>query len=140
MEDSIAYYVGHNLRRLRQAKGLTLSGLAAKAGVARSLIYALESGKANPTLATLWALAQALEVPFSDLVQTQPVAEEGVVVQLIERTREPGGGLMEVYRMDLYPNSLRHAGAHEAGLRERVIGLRGRARVGPPPGKEVAPG
>lgn len=140
MEDKLSYYLGQNLRRLRQAKGLTLSGLAAKAGVARSLIYALESGSANPTLATLWALAQALEVPFSELVQAQPVAEEGVAVQLIERTQEPGGGVMEVYRMDLYPNAYRYARAHESGLRERVIGLRGRARVGPPPGKEVGPG
>lgn len=140
MEDNMSYKIGQRLQRLRQARGLTLSGLAAKAGVARSLIYALEAGKANPTLATLWALAQALEVSFSELVQTQPVAEEGVAVQLIERTREPGGGTLEVYRMDLYPHSLRYAEPHEAGIRERVIGLRGKARVGPPPGKEVGPG
>nr|WP_240307655.1 class I SAM-dependent methyltransferase [Thermus caldifontis] len=42
--------------------------------------------------------------------------------------------------MDLYPHSLRHAEPHEAGIRERVIGLKGKARVGPPPGKEVGPG
>ncbi|WP_243028246.1 helix-turn-helix domain-containing protein [Thermus albus] len=140
MKDNVSYYIGQRLQRLRQAKGLTLSGLAAKAGVARSLIYALEAGRANPTLATLWALAQALEVPFSELVQAQPVGEEGLAVQLIEQSRERGGGTLEVYRMDLYPHSLRHAEPHESGICERVIGLRGKARVGPPPGKEVGPG
>ncbi|MDM7324812.1 MAG: helix-turn-helix transcriptional regulator, partial [Thermus sp.] len=44
MKDNASYYIGQRLQRLRQAKGLTLSGLAAKAGVARSLIYALEAG------------------------------------------------------------------------------------------------
>lgn len=140
MKNDLFYEVGQNLRRLRQAKGLTLSGLAAKAGVAKSLLHALEAGRANPTLATLWALAQALEVPFGELVQARPVGDEGVTVQLIERTRGRSGEPLEVYRMDLSPCSVRWAEAHERGLRERVIGLRGKARVGPPPGREVGPG
>ncbi|BCZ88356.1 hypothetical protein TthAA37_01650 [Thermus thermophilus] len=82
MKNDLFYEVGQNLRRLRQAKGLTLFGLAAKAGVAKSLLHALEAGHANPTLATLWALAQALEVPFGELVQARPVGDEGVTVQL----------------------------------------------------------
>ncbi|RTH05507.1 methyltransferase [Thermus scotoductus] len=140
MKNNPFYEVGENLRRLRQAKGLTLSGLAAKAGVAKSLLHALEAGHANPTLATLWALAQALEVSFGELVQARPVGDEGVMVQLIEQTRGQSGERLEVYRMDLSPGSVRLAEAHERGLRERVIGLRGKAAVGPLPGREVGPG
>ncbi len=140
MENDLSYEVGQNLRRLRQARGLTLSGLAAKAGVAKSLLHALEAGHANPTLATLWALAQALEAPFGELVQARPVGEEGAMVQLIEQTQGRAGERLEVYRMDLLPRSERWAEAHEPRLRERVIGLKGRARVGPPPGREVGPG
>lgn len=140
MKNELSYEVGQNLRRLRQARGLTLSGLAAKAGIAKSLLHALEAGRANPTLATLWALARALEVPFGELVQARPVGDEGVMVHLIEQTWGRVGERLEVYRMDLLPRSVRWAEAHEPGLRERVIGLKGKARVGPPPGREVGSG
>ncbi len=58
------------LRALREAKGLTQTDLAERAGLHRVYITKLETGvETNPTLATLEALAKALGVRVSRLVE-----------------------------------------------------------------------
>ena len=54
--------VGENIRRIRQERGLTLKQLGELVGVSESYIRAYESGRRNPKLKSLEALAQALAV------------------------------------------------------------------------------
>lgn len=54
--------VGENIRRIRQERGLTLKQLGDMVGVSESYIRAYESGRRNPKLSSLEALAQALAV------------------------------------------------------------------------------
>lgn len=56
------------LARLRAERGLTLDVLAEASGVSRAFISQIESGRANPTLATLDRLAGALGTPAADLL------------------------------------------------------------------------
>src|SRR5499427_6135282 len=56
------------IRRERGRAGLSLTELARRAGIAKSTLSQLESGTGNPSVETLWALATALGVPFSRLV------------------------------------------------------------------------
>src|SRR5580658_9146723 len=61
--------VGRNVRRLRVAAGLSQAQLAEKMGVDRAYVSGLELGQRNPTIVTLWHIAQALGVklrPFFD--------------------------------------------------------------------------
>lgn len=53
---------GEELRRLREASGLTQEALAQAAGLSRRTLVALEAGQANPTLLKLLGLARALHV------------------------------------------------------------------------------
>ena len=55
--------IGTALERERKHRGLTLRDLAAKAGVSASLLCSIEKGRVNPSVATLFELATALEVP-----------------------------------------------------------------------------
>ena len=41
---------------------MTLSALAARAGVAKSTVSLIERGQGNPSIDTVWALASALGV------------------------------------------------------------------------------
>ena len=59
---------GNRLRMLRNSKKLTLEQLAFAAEVELSQIYRIETAKVNPTYTTLLALAAALEMPISELV------------------------------------------------------------------------
>lgn len=56
------------LEEIRVAKGLSRADLAARSGISRKSIWALEEGRAtNPRAQTIYALAKALEVKISDI-------------------------------------------------------------------------
>ncbi|MCC7378728.1 MAG: helix-turn-helix transcriptional regulator [Chitinophagaceae bacterium] len=59
---------GNNLRKLRKSKNLTMEELSYETDVELSQIYRIEKGKVNPTLSTLNALANALDIKLSELM------------------------------------------------------------------------
>lgn len=62
--------IKENLRKAREAKGLTQEELEEASGISQSMISALENGKIpNPTIGTVRALSQALSVDFNELVK-----------------------------------------------------------------------
>lgn len=60
--------VGRNVRRIRVVKGLTQEQLAELSGFSQFYISGLENGRRNPTIVSLYELAQALGVAHMDLV------------------------------------------------------------------------
>jgi DNA-binding XRE family transcriptional regulator len=61
--------IGANLLRNRTAKKLSMRGLAQLAEVEYSQIDRIEKGKLNCTVLTIIAIAEALEVPVSELFE-----------------------------------------------------------------------
>lgn len=62
-------HVSDNLRRMRQAAGLSQTALAKASGISRRMIVSLEGGEANISLSSLDKLAAAMGVGFVDLVR-----------------------------------------------------------------------
>ncbi len=60
------------LRVLREAAGLSVSDLAAKANLNRDAVYKLERGDSKPTWGTVQALAAALGVS-TDEFRSRPI-------------------------------------------------------------------
>jgi transcriptional regulator with XRE-family HTH domain len=60
--------VGRNFARLRLAKGFTQERFAELSGFTQQYVSGLERGRRNPTVVTLYHLAQALGVSHVDLV------------------------------------------------------------------------
>jgi ribosome-binding protein aMBF1 (putative translation factor) len=58
-EETVARTIG-DLKRARQAQGLTLQEVAERMGTDRSNVHRLEQGTGNPTVATLARYAQAI--------------------------------------------------------------------------------
>ena len=56
-----------HLAKIRHGKSLTAKQLSAKSSVHLRTIEFIESGKANPSIKTLCKLADALEVPVTEL-------------------------------------------------------------------------
>ena len=65
-----------NLRRMRIARHLSLSGLAREMGVSKATLSGIESGRSNPTVETLAGLAHALGVSIGELLQQPPAGED----------------------------------------------------------------
>lgn len=60
--------VGRAVNRLRQERAKTVTSLSAEAGISQAMISRIEKGQVSPSLATLVALASALEVPVMALL------------------------------------------------------------------------
>ncbi len=135
--------IGENLRTLRGA--VSVLELSRRSGVARNTIAAVERGAGNPTVDTLYALADALGVPLSDLLARPEGgsgphivrAGEGPEVDgaaldahLLERIERPGM-LGELYTIRFHPGAARCAPPHPFGVEERLHVHAGRVRVGP---------
>ena len=62
---SLEALVGAQIRALRTALGMTLSDLASSAGLSPGMLSKVETGQTSPSLATLSALAGALNMPLA---------------------------------------------------------------------------
>lgn len=61
--------VGRIIRDIRQKKGLTQEVLSGLAGLSRSHLAEIESGRTKANVDTLWKIAEALEMNLSELIQ-----------------------------------------------------------------------
>ena len=68
---------GPKLARLRLAKGWTQQRLAVEAGVHAMTISTAERGAVEPLLATIEAIARALDVTVSELLEPEPAEAVG---------------------------------------------------------------
>jgi transcriptional regulator with XRE-family HTH domain len=59
--------IGSALRDLRQSRSLTARQLATESGVSAAMISRIENGQVSPSISTLNALSQALDVPLVSL-------------------------------------------------------------------------
>jgi len=136
--------VAANVRALRAAAGLTLPALAERTGLGRSTLAQLESGRANPSIETLWAIARALDVPFGRLIEPAApavrllragegvrigAASSPVLARLL--VASPRRGSFELYVLEAEPGATRHAEPHGPGLVEHLLVMEGRLRAGP---------
>lgn len=64
--------VGENFARLRRERGLTQEQVEAVSGFSQQYLSGLERGQRNPTVVTVFELAQALDVSHLDLLAPLP--------------------------------------------------------------------
>jgi transcriptional regulator with XRE-family HTH domain len=60
--------IGDRLREVRNARGLSLRAMAARLGVSASLISQVETGRARPSVRTLYAIAAELGISLDELL------------------------------------------------------------------------
>lgn len=65
--------VGTNVRVVRLAAGMTQEELAERSGFSQQYISGLERGKRNPTIVSVYELAQALGVKHEQLVASSSI-------------------------------------------------------------------
>jgi transcriptional regulator with XRE-family HTH domain len=74
MSGDVRRIVGSEVQKLRKAAGITQAELAERMGVDRAYISGLELGQRNPTVLTLWLVAQALGVRVGPFFTSKPAA------------------------------------------------------------------
>ena len=138
--------VGATLAALRQARALSLDELSRRAGVSKSMLSQIERAQANPTVAVVWRLANALGVTIGELLGgTAEPATPAVSVMPAHGTpsmRSPDGqcelrilgpidlaGRFEWYELTVQPGGALASQAHEPASREHLTVLSGALEV-----------
>jgi transcriptional regulator with XRE-family HTH domain len=126
--------LARTLQSLRAERGWSLDRLAARSGVSKGVLVALEQARSNPNLATLARLSDAFGVPVTRLVDVPE--EPDVRVTGPEQSRTlwdgPSGGTgtiiaateppwaAELWRWTLMPGESFGGEAHAPATREMV--------------------
>jgi len=133
---SVLEHVAGNLRRLRLRDDLSQQALAEAAQVSRRMLVAIESGDANVSLNTLDRLADALGVPFAELLRADTGGEPAQVDALAWRGRDPASRCVllssvaaarqvELWDWTLMPGERYASQADPPGWREQLLVLAG---------------
>ena len=84
-QDVDALPLGRRIRQLRTARQMTLEALASAIGRAPSQVSMIETGKREPKLTQLRAIAQALGTSLDALLETEPLDERAELEIALER-------------------------------------------------------
>ncbi|HJY01410.1 MAG TPA: XRE family transcriptional regulator, partial [Streptosporangiaceae bacterium] len=126
--------VARTLQALRADRGWSLDQLAARSGVSKGVLVALEQGRSNPNLATLARISDAFGVPVTQLVDVG--GEPAVRISSPDASRVlwrgPSGGTgtivgatdppwaVELWRWEVMPGEEFGGDAHAPATREMV--------------------
>ncbi|TDC36222.1 XRE family transcriptional regulator [Micromonospora sp. 15K316] len=132
------------LRRERERAGLTPADLARRAGLAEATLARLENADGDPSIGSIWALADALGIPLARLFEAPPrevrMIPAGQGPRIRSEHADFAGALLSAgsaeVRRDLYlirlePGAVGRAEAHTPHSVEHVVVAAGRLRVGP---------
>jgi transcriptional regulator with XRE-family HTH domain len=125
-----------NLRRLRIARRLSLSELARATGMSKATLSSVESGRSNPTVETLAALAAALRVSLGELLEEPPLGHvrviragrDGALPRELDRIEDAG---VELSERAWGPRQRDESEARAPGGRAGVYVVEGRLIAGP---------
>ena len=132
-----------NLRRMRIARHLSLSGLAREMGVSKATLSGIENGRSNPTVETLAGLALALRASIGELLQEpslgeirvvratrgEPAARDGLPRRLLDAIPAGEGG--EIAELVLGARQRCEAPALASGARAHLYVRSGKLIAGP---------
>ncbi len=132
-------HLADNIKAVREARGLSQQQIAKAAGIPRATWTNLESGAANPTLAVLVKVANALQVRVDELLAAPRTSarhlkaadlvtrtKTGVTVRKLLPESLPG---LDLERMRLPPGARMAGVPHTPGTREYLTCERGRVEL-----------
>jgi DNA-binding XRE family transcriptional regulator len=112
--------IGTEVRRLRKSLDLTVAELGLAAGISAGMLSKIENGTISPSLATLDALARALNVPISRLFAETEERRDCSFVKAGSGVRIERRGTKAGHLYDLLGHSL----AGEIGVEPYLITLK----------------
>lgn len=139
-----AAYLATAVRARRKERGWSLDRAAQETGVSKAMLGQIERGESSPTIATLWKIASGFHTSLSGFLEPVPAATDGFVHRSSAaiRNQPATDGMLvaalfpyearfgfELFELTLLPGYERLSEAHEAGVTEHVIVLRGHMEV-----------
>ena len=127
--DPVNFAVAQNIKRLREKQKLSMDELSRLSGVSKSMLAQIERGDGNPTLSSLWKIANGMRVPF-DALTARPKPDYQIIrLPDIQPILEDEGRRFSVYYMELDPGSFWRSDPHIVGTIEFITLIRGTLEI-----------
>ena len=94
----IGKIIAINLKELRTERNLTLGQLSKISGISKAMLSDIEKGGSNPTINTIWKIANGLNVPYTKLMEG--IEKEATVIRKTDSVMQTGE--TEHYRVYCY--------------------------------------
>ncbi|MGV3487282.1 MAG: helix-turn-helix domain-containing protein [Tuberibacillus sp.] len=131
--------IGERLKRIRTTKGLSLEMVSELTGVSKPMLAQIERAMSNPTVSTLWKIAEGLNVPFSAFIEEQegdvkhvqkeditPIKEANNHFEVYSIFQLTNNRPFEIYEVNLLPGCNYPADPHPPGVEEYLWVTKGR--------------
>jgi transcriptional regulator with XRE-family HTH domain len=132
-------HLADNIRKLREARGLSQQRMSELSGIPRPTWASLESGTANPTLAVLSKAGTALQVSIEELVGAPRTEVQHFRAAEVRERKRQGARIrplipealsgLEISRLELGPDGRMVGIPHTPGTREYLSCERGRIEL-----------
>ena len=139
--DRLNILVSENIKRIRQEKNLSWGDLAKLSDVSKSMLAQIERGEGNPTLSTLWKIANGMQVSFNTLIAQPKLPYKVTKLAEIEPILDMNGELknyslfsdiennFSVYQIEVGKKISWISEAHLHGTAEFVIVIQGTLKI-----------
>ncbi|MBW3112406.1 XRE family transcriptional regulator [Bacillus sp. MCCB 382] len=125
--------ISHNLKNIRDKRKLSLDDLSSLTGVSKSLLRQIEKEESNPTISTIWKIADGLKIPFTSLMEREipqteiirkseiePLIEDNGLYRLFPYFSLEDQKPFEMYSVELEPAATLDAKPHHSGAIECI--------------------
>lgn len=131
--------IAMNLNKLRNERNLTLGQLSKISGISKAMLSDIEKGNSNPTINTIWKIANGLNVPYTKLMDG--IEEDTTVVRKNEPVMQTGESdhyrvycyfpstpvrNFELFYVELDPNSSNASIGHSEKAQEYIYVMQGK--------------
>ncbi|MFB5661367.1 helix-turn-helix domain-containing protein [Alteribacillus sp. HJP-4] len=141
-KEQLNHLIGKRLKELRRKKGWNLEDTAKHTGVSKPMLGQIERGESNPTVGTLWKIANGLQVAFSVFIDVDRPSAKHVKYQNLETIESEPGGFhvkplfakdqytpMESFYVEMDEKVTYESAAHPEGVEEYIFLQRGSLEV-----------
>lgn len=141
--DQINLDIGRNINRIRKERNLSLDKVAELTRVSKAMLGQIERGESNPTVTTLWKIANGLRVSFSSLIKGEIPSVTVISVNDVTPIVENKGKYrvyplfpfhpkkqFEIFSIVLEPGCSHESEAHYEGVEEYIIVTNGTVDIG----------
>jgi len=140
--ENINFSISKNLKQIRKEKGLTLEELSEISGVSKSMLGEIERGSTNPTILTLWKIADGFKIPLTRLIKEEEALDYTIVrdneLKVIDK--EEGFCIYsifpyydlhktEILKLEIAPHSKLSNSGHMNGIDEYIFVIKGSIKL-----------
>lgn len=140
--DNLSRVISENLKRVREEKKLSLDTVAKLSGVSKSMLGQIERCEVNPTVSTMWKIANGLKVSFSQFINHVETNIELIDINSLEPLLEDEGRVriyptfsfdstrrFEIYSVEFQTNGYLSTEPHLQGTQEFLTVFSGEVTV-----------